>query len=68
MKDRLVFIGSLAAMIAAGLSLTRALAVMERQMRNAKFKAVIHSMISQINEGRSLHEAMSSFPNVFRQY
>jgi type IV pilus assembly protein PilC len=65
MKDRLVFIGSLAAMIAAGLSLTRALAVMERQMRNAKFKAVIHSMISQINEGRSLHEAMSSFPNVF---
>jgi type IV pilus assembly protein PilC len=64
-KDRLVFIGSLAAMIGAGLSLTRALAVMERQTTNTKFKFVIRSLINQINEGKSLNQAMTTFPKVF---
>lgn len=64
-KDRLVFIGSLAAMVSAGLALTRALAVMERQTKNNKFKFIIRSVINQISEGKSLHEAMLLFPKVF---
>src|SRR3989344_7226602 len=42
-KDKIVFAGALSSMIGAGLSLSRAMEVIERQTSNKKFKAVVRS-------------------------
>lgn len=69
MKDKIVFAGNLSAMINAGLPLSRALEVMERQTSNKKFKVVIHDLRDRIDRGETLSHALSShariFPEVF---
>jgi len=64
-KDKIVFASSLSAMIGAGLSLSRALEIMERQTPNKKFKAVIASLIEKVNAGSSFSQALESYPNIF---
>lgn len=64
MKDKIVFAGSLSAMISAGLSLSRALRVMEKQATGA-FKKVLVELVEQVNRGASLSQGLSSFPGVF---
>ena len=56
---------NLAAMLAAGLSISRALSIIERQSSNPRLKAVATSLIESIKRGSSLHEALSAHPNVF---
>lgn len=64
-KDKIVFAGSLGAMIGAGLSLSRALAVLERQVANKKFKQVIADLSGKINRGEPLSRALAGFPDIF---
>jgi type II secretory pathway component PulF len=52
-------------MISAGLALSRALSVQERQAHNKKFKAIIKSLNTEINKGHSLSEALALYPKVF---
>ncbi|MEK7209112.1 MAG: type II secretion system F family protein, partial [Patescibacteria group bacterium] len=65
MRDKIMFAGNLSAMIGAGLSLARALAVMERQAASKKFRQVIFGLSEQIKTGKSLNAALASFPEVF---
>ena len=64
-SEKIVFTRNLAAMINAGLSLTRALNVMERQSKNVKLKKVINTILEDIKKGQNLHTAMEQFPRVF---
>ncbi len=56
---------NLSAMLSAGLSLSRALSVIERQSGNKRFKTVAAGLSESIRKGSSFHEALASYPKVF---
>lgn len=56
---------NLSAMLAAGLSLSRALSVLERQSTNKRFKAILQELSESIKKGSSFHEALAEHPRVF---
>ena len=56
---------SLASMIDAGLSITRALGVMEKQTKRGKLKTLIGELESDVSHGITLSEALSKRPDVF---
>lgn len=63
--DKIVFATNLSAMIGAGLPISRALSVAERQAKNPKFKNVLLTIRGDIQKGGTFHDALSRFPNVF---
>lgn len=65
LQEKIIFSRNLSAMIEAGLSASRALKILERQTKNAKFKHVIGELMDVINKGGSLSDGMSKFPKVF---
>jgi len=64
-SQKITFAKNLATMMDAGLSLTRALSVLERQIKHAKFSALIASLNQEIKKGKTLSDAMKSYPKVF---
>lgn len=65
LKEKIFFAQNLSAMLAAGLSLSRALTVTERQTRNKKFKAVIIALQTSVQKGHSLSDSLAEHPRVF---
>ncbi len=65
--DKIAFVRNLSAMIQAGLSLSRALNILERQTHNARFKTILRAVGDEIQKGSPLHSALSKFPKVFSQ-
>ena len=65
LQDKIIFARNLSTMINAGLSLSRALGVLERQSTNLKFKKVLQSLTYNISKGKSLSDGMKEFPKVF---
>jgi len=63
--QKIAFAKNLSAMTKAGLSLSRALAVIERQSRNARFKNVVEGINLEIKKGRTLSESLRNYPNIF---
>lgn len=63
--DKILFARNLGAMLSAGLSLARALAVIERQTRSPKFTAIIGEVSSDVRRGSTLHDALAKSPRVF---
>lgn len=64
-RDKIAFARNLGAMLGAGLSLSRALSVMERQTKNAGLAATINEIASDVRRGSSLHESLGKFPKIF---
>ncbi len=64
-REKITFAQNLSAMVKAGLTVSRALSVIDRQTKNPKFKKVLSTVRTKINEGNSLHQAMAEFPKVF---
>ncbi len=56
---------NLSAMLTAGLSLSRALSVMERQSSNKRLKSIVSAVENAIKQGSSFHDALASYPKVF---
>jgi len=56
---------NLSAMLTAGLSVSRALSVIERQSSNKRLKVVMTGLSESIRKGSSFHEALSLYPHVF---
>ncbi|MEI6296612.1 MAG: type II secretion system F family protein [bacterium] len=65
LQEKITFSRNLGAMLAAGLSLSRSLSVLEKQTENPKFKKIIKSLLDDIEAGKSLSQALVRFPNVF---
>ncbi len=63
--DKILFARNLSAMLSAGLSLARALSVLERQTRNPRLKATVSEIASEVRRGTTLHETLAKFPRVF---
>jgi len=56
---------NLGSMLKAGLTVTRALSVMERQSSNPKLKAILVRIAERINNGEQFHESLKESPEVF---
>jgi type IV pilus assembly protein PilC len=65
MHEKILFGRNLGSMIESGLTLTRALSVMERQNKNRKFKKTIHSISESVKKGNTLSDSLRDFPKVF---
>jgi len=65
-QDELVMMTrNLGSMLVAGLTITRALSVIERQSTNAKLKGVIKQVVARINKGDQFNESLKDYPEVF---
>ncbi|MEI6304991.1 MAG: type II secretion system F family protein [Candidatus Taylorbacteria bacterium] len=65
MIDRINFARNLGAMLEAGLALSKALYVLERQTGSKSLKQVIKKIISEIERGATLADSLSEHPKVF---
>ena len=65
MHDKVIFTRNLAGMLGAGLTVSRALAVLLRQTKSEKLQEVITGLSGRITAGESLSHAFSAYPKVF---
>lgn len=63
--ERISFTKNLAAMLGAGLSLSRALSVIERQTHNKTLKRVVADLEEEVKKGSAFHEALAKHQNIF---
>jgi type IV pilus assembly protein PilC len=64
-QDKILLVRNIGAMISAGLTLSRALAVIERQTKNGKLRAAIGQIESDVRRGDTLHTALAKYPQIF---
>jgi len=65
MHEKIVFARNLGAMVKAGLSLSRALSIIEKQTRKAKFKKIIAELQNNIRQGKTFNESLGAYPKIF---
>lgn len=65
--EKITFTKNLAAMISAGLTLTRALSVLERQTKKPIFKKVVAGLEADVKKGSSFHEALAKKKKIFSE-
>lgn len=65
LADKITFSKNLAAMIDAGLTLSRALTVLERQTKSKKFKDEISAIAKDVEKGATLSGSAAKFPKTF---
>jgi type IV pilus assembly protein PilC len=63
--EKILFSRNLGAMLAAGLPLSRALSVIERQTRNVKLAGVVSQLSNDVRRGESFHQSLAKSPRVF---
>jgi type IV pilus assembly protein PilC len=56
---------NIGSMLKAGLTISRALSVVERQSSNPRLKGVLKRIVERINQGEQVNEALKEFPKVF---
>ena len=66
-EEKITFTKNLAAMISAGLTLTRALSVIERQSKNKFMKKIVIDLEEEVKKGSSFHEALARHRKVFSE-
>lgn len=64
-SELIIFTKNLSGMLKAGLSLARALSVLEKQTKNAKFKKIIIELINEVEGGGTLSSGLNKHPKVF---
>jgi type IV pilus assembly protein PilC len=64
--DELVMVTrNMGSMLTAGLTVSRALSVIQRQTKNPRLQGVMKKVIARINQGDQFNEALKEFPEVF---
>ncbi|MDE2078914.1 MAG: type II secretion system F family protein [Patescibacteria group bacterium] len=65
LDEKVIFARNLAAMLDAGLPVSRALAVVERETRNARFRNAVSGVATEVKRGGTLASALEKYPRVF---
>ncbi len=66
-EERIAFTKNLSAMLSAGLTLSRALSVIERQSGNKALKKIVQELEERVKKGDAFHEALAAHKNVFNK-
>src|SRR3989338_2133549 len=64
-QEKIVFSRNMASMLEAGLPMSRALTISERQSRNRRFKLIIGELNNEVKAGKSFSEALKKYPRIF---
>lgn len=64
-QDKIMFAKNLSAMLRAGLPLSRALTVLEKQIKGKRWGDIFAALIDGLSKGTSFSVALSTFPKVF---
>ncbi len=64
-QEKIILIKNLGSMLEAGLTLSRALSVLENQIKSPTLKSIIASLNQEIAGGKPLSVAMSGFSRIF---
>lgn len=64
-EQRIAFTKNLSAMLGAGLTLSRALSVIDRQAGNKYLKEIIKKIQDNVKAGSGFHESLALYPAVF---
>ena len=64
-EEKVTFAKNLSVMLKAGLPLTRALSVIDKESKNKKLKKIVHALVDSINKGLSFTESLRAHPKVF---
>jgi type IV pilus assembly protein PilC len=65
LNEKIGFIENLSVMLKAGISITRCLQILVKQTTNQKFKIILADVASQVEQGKTLGDALGKFPDVF---
>jgi type IV pilus assembly protein PilC len=65
MQDKILFARNLGSMIDAGLSMSRALSILERQSKNPKLKKILEALNEGVKKGDTLSISMKKYPEMF---
>jgi len=65
MVEKIRFARNLGSMLEAGLSLGRALSVLEKQTGNKKLKKIITGVIGDVTSGATFAESLGKYPKIF---
>jgi type IV pilus assembly protein PilC len=66
-EERITFTKNLSAMLSAGLTLSRALSVIERQSANKALKKIVQELQERVKKGDAFHEALAAHSGVFNK-
>jgi type IV pilus assembly protein PilC len=64
-SEQIILTKNLSGMIKAGLSLYRAISVLEKQTKNKKLSEILNKISSDVNAGGNFSESLEKFPKVF---
>jgi len=65
LAEKITFIENLGIMMKAGISVTRSIQILTKQTKNAKFKNISADIYKQVEQGKTLGEAMARHPDAF---
>src|SRR3989339_1573890 len=63
--EQIIFTKNLSGMLRAGLSLSRALSVLQKQTKNPKLNKILLSLSAGVNSGETFSSSLSKFPDIF---
>jgi type IV pilus assembly protein PilC len=64
-QEQIIFTKNLAGMLKAGLSLSRAISVLQKQTKNQRLNQVLAALNNEIDAGGTLSSGLAKFPNIF---
>mgnify|MGYP000335999672 CR=1 FL=1 len=65
LKEKIAFIQNLDLLLRSGVSAPRAMRIISKQTSNKKFRNIVIQMATDVEAGKSMHEAMGGYPKVF---
>jgi len=65
LAEKITFIENLSIMLKAGISVSRGLQILAKQIKNRRFKTIAEDIYSQVQSGKGLGDSMEKYPNVF---
>ncbi|HET8574977.1 MAG TPA: type II secretion system F family protein [Candidatus Paceibacterota bacterium] len=65
LREKIIFARNLAAMVEAGLPMSRALSVLRRQTKNAKMQKMLDEFAQNIESGNTLSSGLAKYPKIF---